>query len=87
MSRQSLEAFIKKLQQDESLQKELREQLGDPEQGVSAEGLSKFAASKGYEFNVDEIKGELSDKQLDSVAGGTLYIKLSTSDKTSSIGW
>ncbi len=78
MSRESYEAFVNKLQQDESLKKELHEQLGDPEQGVSAEGLSKFAASKGYEFNVDEIKGELSDKQLDSVAGGAIYLKWST---------
>ncbi len=79
---QSLEAFIKKLKQDENLKKELHEELGDPAQGVSAEDFRKFAASKGYEFNVAEIKGELSDKQLDSVAGGTgtqyLTIKFNT---------
>ncbi len=70
MSRQSFEAFIKKLQQDESLRKELRAQLGDPAQGVNAEGFNKFAAAKGYDFKVQEIKDELTDKQLESVAGG-----------------
>ncbi len=73
----SLEAFMNKLQQDENLQKELREQLGDPAEGVSAEDFRKFAASKGYEFNVEEInKGELSNKQLDTVAGGR-YVRIS----------
>ncbi len=71
MSRESFEAFVKKMQQDESLQKELREQLiGDPAQGVNVEEFTKFAASKGYDFNAEEINGELSDKQLDTVAGG-----------------
>jgi predicted ribosomally synthesized peptide with nif11-like leader len=72
MSRQSFEAFMSTLNKDGSLQKELREQLGDPAQGVSAEGLNQFAASKGYDFKVEEIKGELSEKQLDTVAGGLL---------------
>ena len=72
MSRQSFEAFMSTLQKDGSLQKELREQLGDPAQGVSAEGLNQFAAGKGYDFKVEEIRGELSEKQLDTVAGGLL---------------
>ncbi len=72
MSRESFEAFMNKLQQDGGLQKELREKLGDPAQGVKAEDLNKFAAAKGYDFNVQEIKDELSDKQLDTVAGGVL---------------
>ena len=72
MSRQSFEAFMSTLRKDGSLQKELREKLGDPAQGVSAEGLNKFAASKGYDFKVEEIKGELSEKQLDAVAGGVV---------------
>ncbi len=73
MSLESFEAFVQKLQHDESLQKELREQLGDPAQGMSAEGLRRFAAAKGYDFSVDQIKGELSDKQLDTVAGGVTF--------------
>ncbi len=69
VSRESFAAFVTKLQQNESLQKELRDQLGDPAQG-GAEGLQKFAASKGYDFSVEDIIGELSDKQLDTIAGG-----------------
>ncbi len=69
MSRESFEAFVSKLQQDESLQKEFREQLGAPE-SASAEDLQKFAASKGYQFKVEDVTGQLSDKQLDAVAGG-----------------
>ncbi len=70
MSRESFAAFVTKLRQDESLQKELREQLGHPVQGVGAEDLQRFAASKGYDFNVEDTNDELSDKQLDTIAGG-----------------
>lgn len=70
MSRQSFEAFMGALQKDESLQKELREKIGDPAQGVKTEDLNQFAAARGYDFKVEEIQGELSEKQLDGVAGG-----------------
>jgi len=79
MSRQSFEAFMGTLKKDESLQKELREKLGDPAQGVSAEGLNQFAAGKGYDFKVEEIQGELSEKQLNTVAGGIEISSLSFS--------
>jgi predicted ribosomally synthesized peptide with nif11-like leader len=72
MSRQSFEAFMGALQKDASLLKELRERVGDPAQGVKPEDLNQFAAARGYDFRVEEIKGELSDKQLDTVAGGVL---------------
>ena len=70
MSRQSFEDFMKKLQQDHTLQQELHVQLGDPAQGIAVKDLARFAAGKGYEFNVEELKGELSEEQLDGVAGG-----------------
>ncbi len=56
----------------------MREQLGDPAQGASADDLRRFAAGKGYDFNVEEIKGELCDEQLDNVAGGFAKIKFNT---------
>ncbi len=37
--------------------------------------MRKFAATKDYDFNVEGIKGELSDEQLDAIAGGELFIK------------
>jgi len=79
MSRQSFEAFMGTLMKDESLRNELREKLGDPAQGVSAEGLNQFAAGKGYDFKVEEIRGELNEKQLDTVAGGIEISSLSFS--------
>jgi predicted ribosomally synthesized peptide with nif11-like leader len=72
MSRQSFEAFMGALQKDAGFQKELRERIGDPVQGVKSEDLNQFAAARGYDFKVEEIRGELSDKQLDAVAGGLL---------------
>ena len=54
MSKEALNAFFKKVADDESLQKKLVE----------------FAAAQGFEFSADE----LSDSDLDSVAGGLLGI-------------
>ena len=81
MSRLSFDSFMEALQKDGSLQKELREKLGDPAHGVSAEGLNQFASGKGYDFKVQEIKSELSEKQLDTVAGGL------TTPSLSSVEW
>ena len=52
MSKEALNAFFKKVADDESLQKKLVE----------------FAAAQGFQFSADE----LSDSDLDSVAGGLL---------------
>jgi predicted ribosomally synthesized peptide with nif11-like leader len=84
MSHQAFEAFIKKLQQDGSLRKELSDQLGDLSQGVKADELNEFAATRGYDFKVQEIRDELTDQQLDSAAGGitiggTQFHKVETS--------
>lgn len=73
MSRQSFDAFMGALQKDASLQKELREKIGDPAQGVRSEDLTQFAAARGYDFKVEEIISELNEKQLDSVAGGLSF--------------
>lgn len=54
MSKEALNAFFKKVADDESLQKKLVE----------------FAAAQGFEFSADE----LSDSDLDSVAGGLLSV-------------
>ena len=70
MSRQSFEAFMGALKKDPALQQELREKIGDPAQGVKSGDLDQFASARGYDFKVEEIKGELSEKQLDAVAGG-----------------
>jgi predicted ribosomally synthesized peptide with nif11-like leader len=70
MSEQSFQEFVKKLQQDAGLQKELRNRFGDPAAGIPIQQLAEFAAGKGYKFTVEELSGRLSDKQLDAVSGG-----------------
>jgi predicted ribosomally synthesized peptide with nif11-like leader len=72
MSKESYQEFVKKLQTDTGLQKELRARFGDPKGGIPAQELAAFAASKGYKFGVEELKGELTDDQLGAVAGGAV---------------
>ena len=71
MSTESFKKFMAKVQQDEGLRKELRAAGGAA--GMSAEAVAAFAAGKGYEFKVEDISNELTDKQLDSVAGGVTW--------------
>jgi predicted ribosomally synthesized peptide with nif11-like leader len=68
MSRESFKTFMAKVQQDKGLRQELRAAGG--EAGMPAEAIVAFAADKGYEFKVEDISSELTDAQLDSVAGG-----------------
>jgi len=70
MSKDSFQEFLKKVQQDAILQKELRDRFGDPAAGIPVQELADFAAGKGYTFTVEEISGRLSDQQLDAVSGG-----------------
>lgn len=72
MRNASLEAFLANVQNDESLRNELRAACGDTD--TSVEALVAFAASKGYEFEVADFGGELTDQQLDAVAGGLVGV-------------
>jgi hypothetical protein len=74
MSEQSFQEFVKKLQQDTGLQKELRNRFGDPAAGIPVQQLAEFAAGKGYKFAVEELSGRLSDAQLDGVSGGAYVV-------------
>jgi len=42
---------------------------------MPVEAMVAFAAGKGYEFKVEDVSGDLTDKQLDSVTGGAIYLK------------
>jgi len=68
MSSESFKTFLAKVQHDEGLRQELRAAGG--EAGMPVEAVVAFAAGKGYEFKVEEVSSELSDRQLNSVAGG-----------------
>ena len=68
MSNESFKKFMEKVQNDQALRQELRAAGG--EAGMPVEAVIAFAAGKGYEFKVEEVSSELSDRQLNSVAGG-----------------
>ena len=63
----SIEKFNKDLLENKDMQAELKTMGNDVPKIVA------YANSKGYSFTVAEVeakKGELSDEQLDKVAGG-----------------
>ena len=68
MTSESFKAFMAKVQKDESLKRELRAAGGAA--GMPVEAVAAFAAGKGYQFKVADVSNELSDKQLEAVAGG-----------------
>lgn len=65
MSVESAKAFIEKMKTDEGFAKKIKE-CSDNEARMA------FAKESGFNFTVEEIKleGELSDDDLDAVAGG-----------------
>lgn len=70
MSHQRYEDFAKKLQDDAAIQQELQAIYGSPAEGIAAKDLADFAAGKGYQFHVDEVPGELSERELEGASGG-----------------
>jgi len=73
MSQGELERFVKDASENNDFQKELKSV------GADVEAIVTFASGKGYDFTVDELKsfvdakkGELSEEQLDKVAGGVV---------------
>jgi predicted ribosomally synthesized peptide with nif11-like leader len=76
MSTNSFDAFREKLAADSALRDEMSRTLGS--QG-SAEALVAFAKARGYDVDLDDVKTafeQLSDEQLDAVAGGTANLML-----------
>lgn len=86
MSIESFEAFMQRLSEDDGLREELRAQA--PE-GLSFDELAQAAASRGFSFSAEELAGaedrELSDQQLEGVAGGAGFFKLSSPFNITSI--
>jgi len=74
MSSESFKSFMAKIRNDEGLKNEFRAAGGDA--GMPVEAMVALAAGKGYEFKVEDVSGDLTDKQLGSVTGGALYMKL-----------
>jgi len=66
MSEEQLKAFWEAVQADTSLQEKLRDK-------PDADSIASIAKEAGFEITADELKkaqSELSDEQLDGVAGG-----------------
>ncbi|MGE4634130.1 MAG: Nif11-like leader peptide family RiPP precursor [Arenicellales bacterium] len=70
MSKENLDQFIQKVTDDEQLQSRIGEE-------IDADSLIALGAEHGCEFTADDLTAgaELSDKELDGVAGGAAYIK------------
>jgi predicted ribosomally synthesized peptide with nif11-like leader len=70
MSAEEIKRFNTDVNQDEALKEAVKNV------GTNVEDLIALAKSKGYDFTADELQalagkqGELSEEQLDSVAGG-----------------
>ena len=73
MSAEQFKAFWEAVQADTSLQEKLRAKT-DPDSIASiAKEVASIAKEAGFEITADEVKeaqSELSDEQLDGVAGG-----------------
>jgi predicted ribosomally synthesized peptide with nif11-like leader len=87
MSKQALDAFKGKLAEDGALRAEMTRALGagGSKRTASVDELVAFAKTHGYEFSPDEVRQniELSDEQLDAVAGGAqvdYFLKLDGAD-------
>ena len=72
MSQESLEQFMEKVGSDDELRASIESQL-DSDGNVSMDVLIALGAENGCEFTTEDLTQnvELSDEELDGVAGGT----------------
>lgn len=80
MSQQEMERFAKDVKTNSALQDELKKA------GTDEKAVVSIANAKGYDFSLEELKayadskkGELSDDQLQKVAGGASNVCAVTS--------
>jgi|TARA_B110001454_G_scaffold42263_1_gene41482 predicted ribosomally synthesized peptide with nif11-like leader len=71
MSKENLDQFIQKVTDSEELQARIGEEM-------DADSLIALGAEHGCEFSAEDLAAdvELSDEELDGVAGGGVYAKL-----------
>lgn len=73
MSKAALTAFLARMGGDAALREELRGVTETDGDSLETAKLVRFAAERGYDFTVDEVRAmdfELDDTQLEGVAGG-----------------
>ena len=70
MSKENLEQFMKQIDESKDLQAKIGEE-------ITGDALVALGAAHGCEFSIEDLQGdaELSDKQLEGVAGGAAFIK------------
>ena len=74
MSEEQLKAFIAKAKDDQSIQEKLKE-------AKTADAVVSIAKEEGFSISVDDLKNaqsELSDEELEGVAGGAQCMVLWT---------
>ena len=71
MSKENLDQFMQKVTDSEELQSRIGEEM-------DADSLIALGAEHGCEFSADDLTAgaELSDEELDGVAGGGVFAKL-----------
>jgi predicted ribosomally synthesized peptide with nif11-like leader len=79
MSLESFNAFTAKVASDEALRDSLKTSHPD---GLSLDELAAVAATHGYAFDASSVGQELSDNDLDKVAGGIIIIGGKTGPKS-----
>ncbi len=76
MSKQHVVAFREQVEADPALSEQLRDETARPyAAGGGTQALIRIARERGFEFTQDELdevvaEGELSELELDLVAGG-----------------
>ena len=78
MSQESLEQFMEKVGSNEELRASVENQL-DSDGNISVDALITLGAENGCEFTTEDLTQnlELSDEELDGVAGGSNQIDFS----------
>ena len=78
MSKENLEQFLEKVDQNEELHARINDQL-DNDGNISVEALIALGVENGCEFTAEDLEGaaRLSDQELDEVAGGSGDWKIS----------
>ena len=86
MSKESLEQFMEKVGNNEELRSSIENQL-DSDGNISVDALIAFGADNGCDFTVDDLEGaaELSDEELDGVAGGISVVIVGTGTRGSKV--
>jgi len=83
MAQETVKAFFKQVEEDQGLSNQYKSLLKDmaktgTNEAAAIQQVAQFASRNGYEFAVEDLKGvaaemqggELTNEQLDAIAGG-----------------